>query len=223
MAALAAASAVQTSMAGCAIPGACTSGRGASLNLDPKLSSDDGGADWMTMGSPRPHLRLNDDGHLALRNGGSGTSSATGTVRNAGSETLNIVTVEGYGRKLGAGDSCTFSVSTDGGETWTTILTVDETTPSGIQQQSVTVNSRSYNSDFLLRATLTGNSKTEGCLIASAVVECVDEPFTGPQYDEHGCCTTCGYSWCEEMSTCVQPWMVEATMCPTLFDDIWAG
>ena len=67
MAALAAASAVQTSMAGCAIVGACTSG--ASLNLDPKLSSDDGGADWMTMGSPRPHLRLNDDGHLALRNG----------------------------------------------------------------------------------------------------------------------------------------------------------
>jgi hypothetical protein len=25
-------------------------------------------------------------------------------------------------------------------------------------------------------------------------------------YDDNGCCTSCGYTWCEDLQECVRPW-----------------
>jgi len=30
-------------------------------------------------------------------------------------------------------------------------------------------------------------------------------------YDEYGCCSSCGYSWCEELSECIRVWETECT------------
>jgi len=27
-------------------------------------------------------------------------------------------------------------------------------------------------------------------------------------YDEYGCCTSCGFSWCETLQECVRPWEI---------------
>jgi hypothetical protein len=32
-------------------------------------------------------------------------------------------------------------------------------------------------------------------------------------YDEHGCCISCGYSYCPELDACVRVW---ETICPSL-------
>lgn len=30
-------------------------------------------------------------------------------------------------------------------------------------------------------------------------------------YDEYGCCASCGYSWCEELSECIRVWETECS------------
>ena len=32
-------------------------------------------------------------------------------------------------------------------------------------------------------------------------------------YDEHGCCISCGYNWCESLNECVRVW---ETYCKSL-------
>lgn len=35
-------------------------------------------------------------------------------------------------------------------------------------------------------------------------------------YDEHGCCASCGYVWCEILNSCVRQW---ETYCASLDND----
>ena len=35
------------------------------------------------------------------------------------------------------------------------------------------------------------------------------DTMLGGGYDENGCCTTCGYSWCDSLGECIQPWVTE--------------
>lgn len=35
----------------------------------------------------------------------------------------------------------------------------------------------------------------------------------GGDKDEHGCITSAGFTWCEQLHTCIQPWL---TICPTI-------
>ena len=34
-----------------------------------------------------------------------------------------------------------------------------------------------------------------------------NDMMVGGNDDEYGCCTSCGYSWCETLSECVQVWV----------------
>ena len=53
----------------------------------------------------------------------------------------------------------------------------------------------------------------------------VDAKAAKNSYDSHGCCTSCGYQWCEKKSRCIEEW----ASCDTGFGDLakckfsWAG
>jgi hypothetical protein len=39
-----------------------------------------------------------------------------------------------------------------------------------------------------------------------------DTIYLGGDKDEHGCIPSAGFTWCEQLHTCIQPWV---TICPS--------
>ena len=48
----------------------------------------------------------------------------------------------------------------------------------------------------------------------AGAARCVNGQCT--QYDEHGCVSDGGYTWCEALQACIQPWMTNCTASPAL-------